>query len=310
MIIQKRITCEYTIKSYRDEIYYTLKLRNVPLTMGNTIGNTIRRVLITSIKGTSVKGFTISNLRHSFDYNTSLDKDADQISENIRDIIFAYNENVDVDEVIETDLQGPTEVKASDIVGNLKVINGDFVLFKIINNDKISIKLYIHNGIGFIPYYQHNLDDNIIPVTSIFTHIKDVCFDVIPNNVDERYEHVIIKFTTYDLYNDEKQVLYESIEYIINTFNNIKLSLDNPIEDEENQEENEDKITRITEEILNEAQSELVKYIYDSEIPLKNTSEIIDLLKNIPDKLVVNNVKIKKKEIVSIIKQLNKLLKK
>lgn len=308
MIIQKRITYEYTIKSYRDEIYYTLKLKNVPLTMGNTIGNTIRRVLITSIKGTSVKGFTISNLRHSFDYNTSLDKDADQISENIRDIIFAYNENVD--EVIETDLQGPTEVKVSDIVGNLKVINGDVVLFKIVNNDKISIKLYMHNGIGFMPYYQHNLDDNIIPVTSIFTHIKDVSFDVIPNNVDERYEHIIIKFTTYDLYNDEKQVIYEAIEYIINTFNNIKLSLDNPIEDEENQEENEDKITRITEEILNEAKSELVKYIYDSEIPLKNTSEIIDLLKNIPDKLVINNVKIKKKEIVSIIKQLNKLLKK
>lgn len=308
MIVQKRITYEYTIKSYRDEIYYTLKLKNVPLTMGNTIGNTIRRVLITSIKGTSVKGFTISNLRHSFDYNTSLDKDADQISENIRDIIFAYNENVD--EVIETDLQGPTEVKVSDIVGNLKVINGDVVLFKIVNNDKISIKLYMHNGIGFMPYYQHNLDDNIIPVTSIFTHIKDVSFDVIPNNVDERYEHIIIKFTTYDLYNDEKQVIYEAIEYIINTFNNIKLSLDNPIEDEENQEENEDKITRITEEILNEAKSELVKYIYDSEIPLKNTSEIIDLLKNIPDKLVINNVKIKKKEIVSIIKQLNKLLKK
>ncbi|BCL65693.1 DNA-directed RNA polymerase subunit alpha [uncultured bacterium] len=308
MIIQKRITYEYTIKSYRDEIYYTLKLKNVPLTMGNTIGNTIRRVLITSIKGTSVKGFTISNLRHSFDYNTSLDKDADQISENIRDIIFAYNENVD--EVIETDLQGPTEVKVSDIVGNLKVINGDVVLFKIVNNDKISIKLYMHNGIGFMPYYQHNLDDNIIPVTSIFTHIKDVSFDVIPNNVDERYEHIIIKFTTYDIYNDEKQVIYEAIEYIINTFNNIKLSLDNPIEDEENQEENEDKITRITEEILNEAKSELVKYIYDSEIPLKNTSEIIDLLKNIPDKLVINNVKIKKKEIVSIIKQLNKLLKK
>lgn len=308
MIISKKITCEYSIRSYRDEIYYTFKLRNVPLTMGNTIGNTIRRILITSIKGTSIKGFTISNLKHSFDYNTSLDKDADQISENIRDIIFAYKE--DVAEIIETDLVGPMEVKVKDVVGDLKVVNGEMVLFKIVNNEKVNIKLYMDNGIGFIPYYQQNLDDHIIPVTSIFTHVKNVCFDVMPNNVDDKYEHVTLKFATYDLYENEKQIIYEAIEYIINTFNNIKLSIENPVEDGEEQEDDEDKITRITEEILNETQTELVKYIYDSEIPLKNTSEIIDLLKNIPDKLVVNNVKIKKKEVLSIIKQLNKLLKK
>lgn len=308
MIINKKITCEYNVRSYRDEIYYTFKLRNVPLTVGNTIGNTIRRILITSIKGTSVKGFTISNLKHSFDYNTSLDKDADQISENIRDIIFAYKE--DILEIIETDLEGPMEVKVKDVVGDLKVVNGEMVLFKIVNNDKVNIKLYMNNGIGFIPYYQQNLDDHIIPVTSIFTHVKNVCFDVMPNNVDERYEHVTLKFTTYDIYENEKQIIYEAIEYIINTFNNIKVSIENPVEDVEEQEDDEDKITRITEEILNETQTELVKYIYDSEIPLKNTSEIIDLLKNIPDKLVVNNVKIKKKEVLSIIKQLNKLLKK
>lgn len=308
MITNKKITCEYSTKSYRDEIYYTLKLRNVPLTMGNTIGNIIRRILITSIKGTSVKGFTISNLKHSFDYNISLDKDADQISEKIRDIIFVYRENIE--EIIETELQGPKEVKVSDIIGDMKVINGSMTLFKIVNNDKVNIKLYMQNGIGFIPYYQQNLEDHIIPVTSIFTHVKDVCFEIIPNNVDERYEHVTIKFTTYDLYSTDKQVVYEAIDYIINTFNNIKISIDNPVENEESQEDNEDKITRITEEILNESQSELVKYIYDSEIPLKNTAEIIELLKNIPDKLVVNNVKIKKKEIISIIKQLNKLLKK
>lgn len=307
-IITKKIVFEYSTQNYRNEIYYTVKLKNVPFTMGNTIGNTIRRILITSIKGTSVKGFTISDLKHSFDYNTSLDKDADQISENIRDIIFAYRENVP--EIIETDLQGPMEVKVSDVVGDLKVINGDVVLFKIVNNDKVNIKLYMSNGFGFIPYYQQDLEDHIIPVTSIFTHVKNVSFDVIPNNVDERYEHVTIKFTTYDLYQNEKQIIHEAISYLINIFSNIQTAIDAPAEEEESEEDNEDKITRITEEILNEAQPELVKYIYDSEIPLKNTEEIIDLLKNIPDKTMVNNIKIKKKEIISIIKQLNKILKK
>jgi DNA-directed RNA polymerase subunit alpha len=298
----KKIYLTTTVTTYKLELHYVVKIQNIVSTMGNTIGNLLRRVLLTQIPGTSVQGFTITGLKHNFDYGYNISKDADQISSTFRDVILYYQSQVP--EFIETTIVGPKKVLAKEIFQS-HAIDGEAEMFEILDDTAITVKIFLTSGVGFIPYYKHKLDDGIISVTSILTHNYNVSFDVIINNINSNYENITLKFMTYNTFKDQSAPLRYALNCMTDVISNIYSAIDYV---ESEKEESSINVSMQVEEVFQILQSELVSYLYENCSDIHNVESLLLVLKNIPDKTIFGKTKLKKKEIQNAIKLLTKLI--
>jgi len=148
---------------------------------GHTLGNSIRRVLLSSIEGVGITKIRIEDVQHEFTVLEGLKEDIIEFVGNLRQVVFKMEISDQV--MVKIDRSGPGIVTAADIIlpAEIEVINKDCYLGTLSKNAKLKVEMFVERGKGY-----RNADENIsqndplgvIPIDTVFSPIKRMMFKV------------------------------------------------------------------------------------------------------------------------------------
>ncbi len=172
---------------------------------GVTIGNSLRRVLISSIPGASVFAITVDGAMHEF---TSLDgvvEDVTGIILNLKSLVITIDTEVDDSvKVLSLDITGPKTVTAADLIlpGDVKVINPDLVIAHVAEGGHLKMTLQCNKGRGYLTNEANKLLTNFpigtIPTDSAYSPVTKVNYSIEPTRVehDTNYDKLVLEVWT------------------------------------------------------------------------------------------------------------------
>src|SRR5215813_3427895 len=157
---------------------------------GYTFGNSLRRVLLSSLGGAAIISVRIENVAHEFSTVPGVKEDVTDIVLNLKDLVVRMH--TDADEV-ETPLvaTGPGEVKAKDIdlPAGVEILNPEAPIATLEKKTKLEMYLTIGRGRGYSPADENKSDDKpigVIPIDSIFSPIRRAAYSVATARVGQR----------------------------------------------------------------------------------------------------------------------------
>lgn len=169
---------------------------------GTTIGNALRRVLLSSLPGAAITMIKIDGVLHEFSAIPGVVEDVTQIILNLKEVRFKLI-NKKPDRVV-LELKGPREFRAGDIQNgttDFEILNPDHHLATLNKGADFKIELRIGRGHGYVPAEENKMPDQpigAIPIDAIYTPIKNVSYRVENTRVQQRtdYEKLILEITT------------------------------------------------------------------------------------------------------------------
>ncbi len=169
---------------------------------GTTIGNALRRVLLSSLPGAAITMIKIDNVLHEFSNLNGVVEDVAEMVLNLKEVRFKLI-NKKPDKVM-LELAGPKEFKAGDIQNgttDFEILNPDHHIATLNKGADVKIELRIGRGHGYVPAEENKMPDQpigAIPIDAIFTPIKNVSFRVENTRVGQRtdYEKLVLEITT------------------------------------------------------------------------------------------------------------------
>ena len=212
---------------------------------GLTVGNALRRVLLSSLEGFAISSLRIDGVEHEFSTIDGVVEDVTEIILNLKQVRFKKQVEDVENETVQVSTTGQDQLKAGDIgkhISGFQVLNPDLVICNMDSKVKIDMVLTIIKGRGFVTAEEQNIEDaplGTIATDSIFTPIKNVKFDVVNFRVEQKtdYEKLIFDVIT-DGSIDPKDALTEAAKILIHhfmLFSDERITL----EDEEKSSENQ-----------------------------------------------------------------------
>ena len=220
---------------------------------GITVGNALRRILLSSLEGYAINSIKIAGVEHEFSSVPGIKEDVTNIILNLKQVRFKQVvEGVDKEKV-SISISNATEFKAGDIEAYLSgfgVLNPDLVICHLDPRATLDIELNINKGRGYVPADENRneiTDVNQLAIDSIYTPIRNVKFAVENFRVQQKtdYEKLILEITT-DGSIHPKEALKEAAKILIYhfmLFSDEKITLEN--NDFENNEEFDEEILRM-----------------------------------------------------------------
>tara|TARA_B100001029_G_scaffold105499_1_gene86961 strand:+ start:2460 stop:3434 length:975 start_codon:yes stop_codon:yes gene_type:complete len=151
---------------------------------GITLGNTLRRVLLTSLPGAAITNVKVENVLHEFSTIPGVKDDMSEIIQNLKGVRFKLSDsNVDN---LNISLKGKKIFTASDIqaaTDQFEVLNKDLYITELNSNGKINMEIRIGVGKGYVPAEENELPNapiGTLAVDSIFNPVKKVSYNVEP----------------------------------------------------------------------------------------------------------------------------------
>lgn len=160
---------------------------------GITLGNALRRVLLSSLQGAAVTGVKIKGVAHEFSTIPGVLEDVIDIILNIKQLRLKLHGDEPQRLTLKT--KGEKEVTAKDILApsQVEIVNKDFHIATLTGkNSELDMELYVEKGLGYVPVEarkKERLEMGMIAIDSIFTPIKKVNFDVEKMRVGERTDY-------------------------------------------------------------------------------------------------------------------------
>ncbi len=152
---------------------------------GHTLGNSLRRTLLSSIPGAAITQVRFDDALHEFDTLTGVVEDVTDIILNIKDIVVTSESDEPV--VLRLDVRGPGDVTAGDIScpAEIEVLNGDIHLAKLDAKGRLAIDLTVERGRGWLSSQRPSGSTiGVIPVDAIYSPIRRVSLSVEPTRVE------------------------------------------------------------------------------------------------------------------------------
>lgn len=143
---------------------------------GTTLGNALRRILLSSIEGAAVTSIKIPGVLHEYSEITGVKEDVVDIILNLKQLRFKINSD---SETVRITKKGPGDVKGSDIEGNVEVLNMDQHIATLDKGVELSIEMTVEKGKGYVTSELNKKEDQTVDtlvIDSIFTPIKKVNF--------------------------------------------------------------------------------------------------------------------------------------
>ena len=161
----------------------TAKIVAEPLEKGYalTLGNSLRRILLSSIQGSAVTAIQIDGVLHEFSSINGVREDVTDIVLNVKSLALKLDSNGAKKLIL--DVTGPGEIKARDIKENssVKILNPDLTICNLDEKTKFHMELTVKSGKGYVPAEKNKDDDaplGLIPIDSLFSPVKKVSFSV------------------------------------------------------------------------------------------------------------------------------------
>jgi DNA-directed RNA polymerase subunit alpha len=191
---------EIQIDELRDN-YGRIVLAPLERGFGATLGNSIRRTLLSSIPGAAVVRVNFSGKYHEYDTIEGVQEDILEMILNLKGL--ALRLVGDDLKRLSLEKQGPCEVKAADIVipSGVKVVNPELHIATLNEKGKLEIELEVETGYGYRPAEMNRLDDSplaVIPIDADFSPVSKVNFSVEDTRVGGKtgYEKLTLELTT------------------------------------------------------------------------------------------------------------------
>ncbi|MDX1286254.1 MAG: DNA-directed RNA polymerase subunit alpha, partial [Draconibacterium sp.] len=171
---------------------------------GITVGNALRRILLSSLEGFAITTVKIEGVDHEFSTIKGVIEDVTDIILNLKQIRFK-NEVEDFDsEKVTVSITGQEEFKAGDInkfMTGFRVLNPDLVICRMEPDVKLQMEITINKGRGYVPSIENKpveAEFGVIPIDSIFTPIKKVQYAVENYRVEQKtdYEKLVLDIQT------------------------------------------------------------------------------------------------------------------
>lgn len=170
-----------------------------------TIGNSLRRVMLSSLPGASVFAIEVEGARHEFSALEGVEEDVTMIILSLKDLVLKIDDEESVTKRIELEVEGPKVVTAADLVvpGDVEVINPDLVLAHVAEGGKLKMTLYARNGRGYVTSEGNKLlrtgmNIGTIATDSNYSPITKVNYEVQPTRVghNANYENLVLEVWT------------------------------------------------------------------------------------------------------------------
>lgn len=203
---------------------------------GITIGNALRRILLSSLEGYAITNVKISGVEHEFSTITGVIEDVTEIILNLKQVRFKKQREDAEEEKISVSLNNRQELKAGDLdnfMSGFSVLNPDLLICRMEPDVKLEMELTVNKGRGYVPSEENKPADQefgLIAMDSVFTPIKNVKYDVENFRVEQRtdYEKLILEILT-DGSIHPKDALKEAAKILIHhfmLFSDEKITLD------------------------------------------------------------------------------------
>ena len=230
------------------QTYGSVSIEPLERGFGLTIGNALRRILLSSLQGAAVTSILIDGVLHEFSSIPGMIEDVTEFILNIKSL--ALKLNSDQPKKMSLKASGPGEVKASDIEAgsDIEIINPDLILCHLDKSAKINLELTVQNGKGYVAAELQKKEDKqigLILVDSIFSPVKKVSYNIENSRVGQvtDYDKLTLNVETNgsmepdDAIAMSARILQEQLQYFIN--------FEEPeIDDKSKEEESEIKFNR------------------------------------------------------------------
>ena len=196
-----------------DEVKNYAKFVCEPLERGYgiTIGNSLRRILLSSLPGSAITSVKIDGVLHEFTTIPDVVEDVSDIILNLKMVRLKLNKNEE--KVLRIDIQGPADVKAGDIVtdGTVEVLNPDLHIATVEKGGHLVMEMTAEMGRGYNSAEKNKKPEqalNVLPIDSIFTPVKKVNYQVESTRVGQMidYDKLVI-----DVWTDGSLKPYEAL---------------------------------------------------------------------------------------------------
>ena len=219
-----------------DSKYGKFEFRPLEPGFGITIGNALRRILLSSLEGFAINTIKIDGVEHEFATVPGVKEDVTNIILNLKQVRFKQIvEEVETEKVTIT-VENATEFKAGDIskcLSGFEVLNPELVICHLDSKATMQIELSINKGRGYVPSEENRVfctDVNTIPVDSIYTPIRNVKYQIEQYRVEQKtdYDKLVLEIAT-DGSIHPKDALKEAAKILIHhfmLFSDEKITLD------------------------------------------------------------------------------------
>lgn len=210
--LPKRLEC--------DESVYTQdygKFSAAPFEKGYgvTLGNSLRRVLLSSIEGSAVTSVKFSGVEHEFSAIPGVLEDVAEIILNLKSLILNSHSKIPKTIYIKKNSKGEIRAKDIDVDETIEIINPDLHIATLTKDAKFQVEMEVARGRGYVPAELNKKEEKavgVIPIDSIFTPIRKVNFSVENTRVGQRtdYDKLILELWTNGSINPKDALLYAS----------------------------------------------------------------------------------------------------
>ena len=219
-----------------DSKYGKFEFRPLEPGFGITIGNALRRILLSSLEGYAINTVKIEGVEHEFATVPGVKEDVTNIILNLKQVRFKQIvEEVETEKVTIT-VENATEFKAGDIskcLSGFEVLNPELVICHLDSKATMQIELSINKGRGYVPSDENRVfctEINTIPVDSIYTPIRNVKYAIEQYRVEQKtdYDKLVLEIAT-DGSIHPKDALKEAAKILIHhfmLFSDEKITLD------------------------------------------------------------------------------------
>ena len=192
---------------------------------GLTVGNALRRVLLSSLEGFAITSVKIDNIEHEFSTIPGIVEDVTEIILNLKQIRFKRQIDDVEEEKVSLIVGGQDQLKAADFqkfISGFQVLNPDLVICNLEKGVQLNLEVTIEKGRGYVPAEENkktNSPFGVIAIDSIFTPVKNVKYSIENYRVEQKtdYEKLIFEIST-DGSIHPKNALTEAAKTLIHHF--------------------------------------------------------------------------------------------
>ena len=192
---------------------------------GLTVGNALRRVLLSSLEGFAITSVKLENVEHEFSTISGVVEDVTEIILNLKQVRFKRQIEETEEEKVTISIGGQEQLKAADFqkfISGFQVLNPDLVICNLEKSVQLNMEITIEKGRGYVPAEENkkpNSELGVIAIDSIFTPIKNVKYSIENIRVEQKtdYEKLIFEIIS-DGSIHPKDALTEAAKTLIHHF--------------------------------------------------------------------------------------------
>lgn len=194
---------EYKITEYvESKNYGKFELEPLERGFGTTIGNALRRVMLSSMPGSAITSIKIDGVMHEFQKIDGVREDVMNIILNLKSLVVKNHSTEKKVMHLTASKEGPVTAGDIDHDADIEIVNPDLVICNLVKDGKISIEMTVDNGRGYVDAKENKKkvgeSAGVIPIDSLYSPVEKVSFEVENARVghNENYDKLIMEVYT------------------------------------------------------------------------------------------------------------------